>query len=122
MKVRRTAPLATRLERLVLGPRLQLQVPGPVLGPREEGLCRAGAAVRLAEQDADARGAGPLDQRAPGRGQLAFWAAYSLVLPVNLEPLETVAALELGLPARVGPGRADQGDAELLAAAHHQPG
>src|SRR5690349_20742819 len=62
-------------ERLVLRPRLQLQVAGAVLGARAKGLCRAGAAVGLAEHHRDVGRAGVVDLRAPGRGQLALRAA-----------------------------------------------
>src|SRR3954467_6038867 len=53
-------------ERLVLGARLQLQVPGLVLAARAQVSRRAGAAVRLAEPDRDVGRAGVVDLPAPG--------------------------------------------------------
>ena len=62
----RREPAPGGLERLVLRPRLQLQVPGPVLGPGAQGSRRAGAAVGLAERHRDVGRAGVVDLPAPG--------------------------------------------------------
>src|SRR4051795_9663897 len=105
-------------ERLVLRPRLQLQVAGAVLGARAKGPRRAGTAVGLAEHHRDVARAGVVDLRAPGRGQLPLRAADPLRLPVDLEQVDRVAALDLGLPGRVPARRTDQVDAVVLAAAH----
>src|SRR4051794_3129387 len=59
-------PFARRLERLVLGPRLQLQVPGLVLAARARGPRRAGAAVGPAEPHRDVGCAGLVGLGAPG--------------------------------------------------------
>src|SRR5215212_11903727 len=63
----RREPLARRPERLVLGPRRQLQVPDLVLGPGAQRPSRAGGAIRLAEPDRDVGRAGLVDLGAPGR-------------------------------------------------------
>src|SRR3954447_10236100 len=89
------------LERLVLGPRLQLQVPGLVLAARARGPRRAGAAVGPAEPHRDVGCAGLVGLGAPGRGQPPLRAADPLLVPVDLEPVERVPALDPGLP---GPG------------------
>src|SRR5690349_10759836 len=115
-------PPPGRLERLALRPRLQLQVPGTVLGARAQGPRRAGAAVGLAEHHRDVRRAGVVELRAPGRGQLPLRAARPLALPVDLEAVDRVAALGLGLPARVHARGTEQLDAVVLAAAHQQLG
>src|SRR3954454_2405366 len=88
-------------ERLVLGPRLQLQVAGAVLGARAQGPRRAGAAVGRTEHHRDVGRAGVLDLRAPGRRQLPLRAADPLPAPVDPEAVDRVAALDLALPARV---------------------
>src|SRR4051794_19532334 len=116
----RREPLPGGPQRLVLGARRQLQVPGPVLGPGAQGPRRAGAAVGLAEHHRDVRRAGVVDLRAPGGGELPLRAAHPLRGPVGLEAVERVGALGLGLPARVRPRRAEQVDPQLLAAAHQQ--
>src|SRR3954447_22018344 len=118
----RREPLPGGLERLVLGPRLQLQVPGLVRGPGAQRPSRAGGAVRLTEPGRDVGGAGLVELRAPGRGQLALRAAHPLLVPVDVEPVDRVAALDLALPGRVRPRRAEQLDAQLLAATDQQLG
>src|SRR3954451_12556529 len=107
----RCQPLARRPERLVLGPRRQLQVPGLVRGPGAQGPSRASGTISLAEHDRDVGCAGMVDLAAPGRGQLALGAAHPLALPVDLEAVEGMAALDLALPGRVRPRRAEQVDA-----------
>src|SRR3954469_17073048 len=113
---------ARRLERLVLGPWRQLQVPRLVRLARARRPRRAAVAVGLPEQDADVPAAGPVGALAPARGQLAPRAAGPPAFPVDLEPLEGEGALDPGLPRRVRASRADQVDAVVLAAAHQQPG
>src|SRR5215212_1718355 len=68
------------LERLVLGSRLQLQVPDLVLAARARGPRRAGAAIGPAEPDRDVRRAGLVDLAAPGRGQPPLRATDPLAL------------------------------------------
>src|SRR3954454_9868113 len=87
-----------RLERLVLGPWRQPQVPRLVRLARAQRPCRAAVAVGLPEQDADVPAAGPVGTLAPARGQLAPRAAGPPAFPVDLEPLEGVPALDPGLP------------------------
>src|SRR3712207_1223944 len=118
----RREPLPGSLERLVLGPRRQLQMPGLMLGPGAQGSSRTGRAVRLAEPDRDVGHAGLVDLGAPDRGQLALWATHPLLVPVDLEPVDRVTALDLVLPGRVRPRRAEQVDTQLLAAADQELG
>src|SRR3954451_7429490 len=103
-------------ERFVLGPRVQPQAPGLAPGARAQGPRRAGAAVGRAEHHRDVGRAGVVDLRAPGRRQLPLRGAHPLPVPVDLEAVDRVAALGLGLPARVRARRTDQVDAEVLAA------
>src|SRR5215213_5834901 len=84
-------PLACRPERLVLGPRRQLQVPGLVRGPGAQGPSRASGTISLAEHDRDVGCVGMVDLAAPGRRQLALRAAHPLLIPVDLEAVEGVA-------------------------------
>src|SRR5688500_7108452 len=93
-----------------------------MLSPGAQGPCRAGTAVGLAEHHRDVRRAGVVDLRAPRRGQLALRATHPPCVPVDLEAVERVTALDLALPGRVRPRRAEQLDAQLLAAADQQLG
>src|SRR3954451_23243568 len=93
----REAPPRGR-ERLVFRPRLQPELPG-LPGPGAQGPCRAGGAVRLAEPDRDVgRAVPPVDPPAPAARRLALRAARPLLVPVDLEPVGGVAALDLALP------------------------
>src|SRR5829696_424746 len=74
----RREPLPGGLERLVLGPRRQLQVPGLVRGPGAQEPSRASGTISFAEHDRDVGCAGMVDLAAPGRGQLALRAAHPL--------------------------------------------
>src|SRR3954452_23719094 len=108
-------------ERLVFRPRLQSELPG-LPGPGARGPSRAGGAVRLAEPDRDVGRAVPVDPPAPAARRLALRAADLPLVPVDLEAVGGVTALDLGLPARVRPRRAEQVDAEPLAARDQQLG
>src|SRR3954454_4493915 len=87
---------ARRLERLVLGPWRQLQVPRLVHLARAQRPRRAAVAVGLPEQDADVLATAPGGALAPARGQLAPRTARPLRVPVALEPVEGVPALDPG--------------------------
>src|SRR3954452_19498769 len=100
-------PVAGKLR---IGRTFTLQVPGPVPGPGAQGPRRAGAAVGLAEHHRDVRRAGVVDLPAPGRGQLPLRATRPLALPVDLEAVDRVGALGLGLPARVRARRTERVD------------
>src|SRR4051795_2752679 len=93
-----------------------------MLGPRAEGPRQAGGTVGLAEHHRDVGRAGVVGLAAPGRGRLPLRAAGLLPLPVDLEPVDAVATLDLHLPGWVRPWRSDQLDGERRPTAYQQLG
>ena len=113
-------PPAGRPERLVLRPRLQPQVPGLCSARVHRG--RAGQAPQSASRNITET------YGAPAWSTCGLQAEDSLpcgqrtrsCVPVDLEAVERVAALDLGLPGRVRPRRADQVDARASSRLAHQ--